>query len=145
MVTTLNRFSSLLKKLCEKVENNIKRKTKGSNWDGIMSAKGKLLGATPITSSYSITILKIVRKHLEVKISDLIGFYSTNEKFIIITSSKIANPAELENLDLLGSSTLTASNTVTLPKKVRELLNVDKGDRLAYYDFSTRRIMVTTG
>ena len=110
-----------------------------------MATKGKFLGSTSITNSYSITLIKIVREHLEIETGNLIGFYSTKENNLIITPSQIDNLADLSQLALLGASTLTASNTVTLPKKVRRLLKVNKGDKLAYYDDSIRRIRVTTG
>lgn len=111
------------------------------SWDVSMSKKGKLLGSTTITNSYSITIIKKCRKYLNVKIGDVLGFFRTGSDDIIMTRSQIGQTDQ--DLDLLGSSTLTTSNTLTLPKKVREILQVGKGDNIAYYEGRMQQIILS--
>lgn len=102
-----------------------------------MSNKKKLLGASAVTNSYAITLLKDVRQYMNVEVGDIIGFCVTTDNQLVITSGQLAN-----DLTLLGSSTLTTSKSVTLPKKVREHLNVKKGDKLAYYEEGERRVNI---
>ena len=105
-----------------------------------MSTKGKFIGSTTLTHSYSITLVKKVRKYLNVEIGYIIGFYMTATNDVIMTQSEIADLTQ--KLDLLGSSTLTTSNTVTMPKKVRESLNVKKGDNIAYYEGLIKQVIL---
>ena len=103
-----------------------------------MAAQQKALGSTTITKSFAITLIRKVRNHMKINTGDTVGFYMTeDENFIIIPStiSKLTG-----TLELLGASILTSSSTVTLPRKVRKILNVVIGDTLVYYPDSPRRI-----
>jgi len=100
-----------------------------------MTTEKRLLGASSVTGAFSITLIKNVRNYLNIKEDDLIGFYENKEKKILIVSDELT-----ENLKLLGSSTVTTTNTVTLPKKVREQLKINVGNQVAYYRESEGKI-----
>ena len=103
-----------------------------------MLNKKVLLGSSSVTTTFSITLVKDVRKHLNVKTGDVVGFcQSTNKDLLITASTKLDT-----DLTLLGASTLTSSNSVTLPKKVRETLDIQKGQKVAYYQNVRGRVML---
>lgn len=94
-----------------------------------MSQIKRLLGTSNITNSFAITVLKDVRKVLDTEVGDIIGFYKTKNGNIILTGPTTELTSDLQ---LLGSSTISASKSVTLPKKVRQVLAIDKGNKIAY-------------
>ena len=92
-----------------------------------MVTERRLLGAATITSSNAVALIKEVRTKLNVKKGDLVGFYRKNDGTIMVHSGPLSGGEVL-----LGSSTLTTSQSITLPKKIRVLLKVTPGYKIAF-------------
>lgn len=99
-----------------------------------------VLGSTSVTGSYSITLVKGVRNHLQAKPGDVIGFYLREEKELVLTKSQFTQINK--TLDLLGSATITTTFTVTIPKKIRKILHINKGDVIGFHIDTDSSIMI---
>lgn len=98
-----------------------------------MIDRKKALGSSRITKSNSITIVKGARDSLNLQLGNVVGFFYSEEDNKILLKSAQIEPG-MEGLQLLGSSTLTTSYAVTFPKRAREILKAEKGDRLVFYE-----------
>ena len=106
-----------------------------------MTYRKKPLGSSRLTKTYSLTIVKEARRLLKLQLGNVIGFYLSEDKqTILLKSAQIESG--MEGLKLLGSSTLTTSYAVTFPKQARELLKVEKGGRLVFYELPNNSVSV---
>lgn len=108
-----------------------------------MANKDKLLGSSAVSTTYSITLTKAVRKNLNVKSGDILGYYLSKDNKIRLISGELSEES-LEGTTLIGSSKITASFASTLPKKIRNDFNVKPGDFIPFYLGSDNKIFIQT-
>lgn len=94
-----------------------------------MLKKRKALGSSKVSNSYAVTIIKEVIKELKTKSGESIGFFQVPKtKEIVILAGQISG-----EFYLLGAHKLSSQNSVTIPEKVRQLLEIQKGDNIMFY------------
>lgn len=121
-------------KIIFKFNKNIKR------LGHVMLNDKKLLDASTVSKSYSITITKRVIGHLGAKKGDRVSFCEIQpDKKIILTVGPMTG-GEI----VLGTNKLSINNTVVLPEPVREMLKLDPNDQVAFYKENDGRISIKT-
>lgn len=101
-----------------------------------MSERKEILATSRIGVGYATTLPDVIRNHFKVGSGDILAFFHDTSLNLIILST--------EGKNILGSTTLTKTNNITIREKVRDLLPIEIGKNIAYILEPDGRISLRT-
>ena len=118
-----------------------------------MNKDNELLATAKITTKGQITIPKIIRNTLELEEGDSVLFYIDKKNNVKIVNRKdcIVQPDKNvervvvkggNNNELLDTAKLTSKGQITIPKQIRDLLNLEQGDSVVFYVDENKNIKI---